>query len=122
MGQGSLELTLPGLTVIAGDGLENSSFRSPGNIHRHPFWEIHFIWVGKNELVTEGERKILEPGTLLVIPPEELHALLPLEKGARRSAFLAAPPRAGTARFEPRRRGRELHGLMNSLRWRKYGF
>ncbi len=98
MGQESLELVLPGLTVIAGDGLENSSFRSPGNIHRHPFWEVHFIRAGRSELVAEGERRVLESGELLVIPPETPHALLPLEKGARRSAFLAAP-RAGAALF-----------------------
>ena len=99
MGRESLEIVLPGLTVIAGEGLENSSFRSPGNVHQHPFWEVHFIRAGRSALELEGESRTLKAGELLVIPPDTPHAILPLDEEARRSAFLVAPAEAGRPLF-----------------------
>lgn len=73
--------------AIVGTGLENSSFRSPGNSHQHPFVEIHFIRQGQSVLKTAMKEIILKDQSAVLIPPGIEHAILPATTDSKRIAF-----------------------------------
>ena len=79
--------------VVANNGFINSSFVSKGGIHRHPFWEIHFILAGKNKVRLERSSLLVDQGDILLVPAELPHAIIPVPCGSehRRAAFWLAP-------------------------------
>lgn len=49
---------------------------SPGarlNFHTHPFEQILYVTEGKGILATQQEEQIVTPGTVVFIPPDEVH-------------------------------------------------
>ena len=51
----------------------NDSSSSKIRLHSHDFYEVFFLISGVMDYIVEGSRYTLEPGSLLLIPPNELH-------------------------------------------------
>ena len=51
----------------------NDSDSSKVRLHSHDFFEVFFLLSGVMDYIVEGSRYTLEPGSLLLIPPNELH-------------------------------------------------
>lgn len=51
----------------------NDSSSSRIRLHSHDFYEVFFLCSGSMDYIVEGNRYTLETGSLLLIPPNELH-------------------------------------------------
>ena len=59
--------------------------------HSHPHEQIVMMIQGKLQLIVEGETTIMEPGSIVVIPPNASHEACALEKTVVIDIF--SPPR-----------------------------
>jgi AraC-like DNA-binding protein len=88
-----LDFTIGGCkaSIILNNGFINSSFTSPGNMHTHPYFEIHFIIHGENRVRFPNSTITADTGDILIVPPEQPHCFVPVANtgGHKRAAFWA---------------------------------
>ena len=76
-------------TLIVNDGFINSSGVSPGNLHSHPFHEIHLIVFGENSIRHPKGVITADTGDIFAVPPGLLHCFIPVNNTGehKRAAF-----------------------------------
>jgi len=65
-------------SLIVNDGFINSSGASPGNLHGHPFYEIHIIINGENQVRYSGGVLSGNAGDIFIVPPGLSHCFWPV--------------------------------------------
>lgn len=75
-----LDFTIDGCaaSLIVNNGFINSSGASPGNLHCHPFYEIHFVLRGENDIRHQTGTLKADTGDIVIIPPGMSHCFIPV--------------------------------------------
>jgi AraC-like DNA-binding protein len=85
------DFTIDGCTaaLIINNGLINSSGNYFDIMHCHPFYEIHFIVFGDNNVRSPDGSISAETGDIFIVPPGQLHCFLPVANTGehKRTAF-----------------------------------
>lgn len=76
-------------SLIVNSGFINSSGVSPGNLHTHPFYEIHFIVFGENSIRHPKGVITAQAGDIFIVPPGLPHCFIPINNIGehKRAAF-----------------------------------
>lgn len=75
--------------LIISNGFINSSGTSPGYMHSHPFYEIHFIVFGENKVRHPKGIIKADTGDIFIFPPGQSHCFIPVANTGehKRAAF-----------------------------------